>query len=264
MPNLSDYLNDTALLLRDSNNLFTSQAALIRYINQAREQVAKQSGCLRALIAGQAPFGNAANPGTAFIPGAGQPGSPLVQNFTTLVGVEKYAFGYANPFLQANNAGYKSVVDVIDLAVSWGGNRPNLNWMPWEDLQAYARSYNIGCFSYPFLWSTSGSGTKGQVWLFPVPQIAQVSNAQPGAQGEMEWDVTCLPTPIYTSDDYEALPESVTDAVAFYAAHLAFLGSQRYGMAAVMKATFNEKLGIDNTAGDRGKSDSYYFSYLDS
>lgn len=258
MPNLSDYLTDTALLLRDSNNLFTSQKTLIRYINSARDQVAKQTGCLRALIAGQSPFGNAANPGT-LIPGAGQPGSSSVQNFSTLVGVEKYHFGYANPFLKANYTGFKSVVDVIDLAVSWGGNRPSLNWMPWEDLQAYARSYNVGVFSYPFLWSTNGSGTKGQVWLFPVPQIAQVVNAQPGAQGEMEWDVSCLPTPLYTSDDYEAIPDSVADAVQFFAAHLAFLGSQRYSMAATMLALYEERLGISNVAGDRGKSDSYYW-----
>lgn len=257
---LSEYLVDTALLLRDSNYLFNSQTTLTRYINRARDQVAKQSGCLRALIAGQAPFGNSSNPGQ-LIPGGGQPGSPLVQSFTTLVGVEKYSYGYANPFLRANNAGYRSVMDIIDVAVSWGGNRPTLNYMPWDDLQAYARSYNIGVFSYPFLYSTSGSGTKGQVWLFPVPQIAQVVNAQPGAQGEMEWDVTCLPTPLYSDNDYEALPESVTDTVPFWAAHLAFLGSQRYSMAEIMKAEFNEKLSIDNTAGDRGKADAYYYGW---
>jgi hypothetical protein len=140
--------------------------------------------------------------------------------------------------------------------------------MPWEDLQAYARSYNIGVFSYPFLWSSNGSGTKGQVWLFPVPQmwpppgtVASLINQFPGGQGEMEWDVTCLPTWLASDSDYEALPESVTDAVAYFAAHLAFLGSQRFGMAAVMKTLFEEKLGIDNTAGDRGKTDAYYYGW---
>lgn len=263
---LSQYLDDTAALLRDANFLFNSQAQLTRYINLARDQVAKQSGCLRALIAGQAPFGNASNPGVG-IPGAAQPGSPAYQSFTTLTGVEKYSYGYANPFLKANNQGMRAIVDVIDVAVSWGGNRPSLNWMPWEDLQAYARSYSVGVMSYPFLWSTNGSGTKGQVWLFPVPEV-QTITASPSTnlsspQGEMNWDVTALPSYLYSDDDYEALPESVTDAVSFYAAHLAFLGSQRFGMAAIMKAEFNEKLSIDNTAGDRGKTDSYYYSYMD-
>ena len=76
--------------------------------------------------------------------------------------------------------------------------------------------------------------------------------------GEMEWDCTCLPSYLYSSDDYEALPESVTDAVPFLAAHYAFLGSQRYGMAAVMKELYNERLMISNAAGDRGKTDSFY------
>ena len=260
MATLSEYLNETSLLLRDSNYLFNSQTTLTLYINRAREQTAKQTGCLRALVAGQAPFGNSANPGQ-LIPGAGQPGSPIVQSFTTLVGVEKYSYGYINPFLKANNAGYRSTMDIVDLAVSWGGNRPVLNWMPWEDLQAYARSYNVGVFSYPFLWSTNGSGTKGQFWLFPIPQVTQPGNAQFGAAGEIEADCTCLPTALYTDSDYDALPEPFTGAVKYYAAHLAFLGSQRFGMAAIMLNLFNDHLGIDNAASDRGKSDSYYYGW---
>jgi hypothetical protein len=266
---LSEYLNDTALLLRDSNYLFNSQTVLTRYINLARDQVAKQTGCLRALVAGQAPYGNAANPynpllpnavGTS-IPGATQPGSNIMQAFTTIAGVEKYSYGYATPFLKANYQGLRAIVDVIDVAVSWGGNRPSLNWLPWEELQAYCRSYNFLVTSYPFVWSSNGSGSKGQVWLFPVPQVtAPASNFTTTAPaGEMEWDCTCLPSYLYSNNDYDALPESVTDAVPFFAAHLAFLGSQRFGMAAIMKAEFNEKLGIDNTAGDRGKTDAYYW-----
>ena len=254
---LTQYLVDVADLLRDSNYLFNSQSTLTRYINLARTQVAVQTGCIRVLIAGQAPYGNAAVPGT-LIPGAAQPGMPAVQSFTTIAGVEKYSYGYALPYLTACNAGVSGICDVIDVAVSWGGNRPSLNWIDWESLQAYARSYNFNVTSYPFCWSSNGSGTKGQVWLFPVPQITQVTNAQPGAAGEMEWDVTCLPSPLYTDSDYEALPSPFTDAVKFYAAHLAFLGSQRYGMAATMKALFNENLMLQNTSIDRGKTTSFY------
>ncbi len=259
MPNLSDYLIDTSTLLRDSNYLFNSKSSLTRFINQARDQVAKQTGCLRAVVTGQAPYGNAANP-SVFTPGAAQPGSNSFQSFTTISGVEKYSFSYATPFLKVTNAGFRSVVDVIDVAVSWGGTRPSLNWVPWEDLQAYCRSFNQGVFSYPFIWSTNGSGTKGQVWLFPVPQITALSGSQglSAPAGEMEWDTSCLPTPLYSNNDYEAIPDSVTDAVPFFAAHLAFLSSQRYGMAAVMKSLYEERLGISNVAGDRGKTSSFY------
>lgn len=262
MPNLSDYLLDTSNLLRDSNYQFNSKTNLTRYINLARDQVAKETGCIRCLVAGQSPYGNSANPGN-LIPGAGQPGSPVFQNFTTITNVEKYSYGYINPFLKANNAGVRGVVDVIDLAVSWGGNRPVLNWLPWDDLQAYARAYNYLVTSYPFLWSTSGSGSKGQIWLFPVPQMTAIATAtttSSAPQGEMEADCTCLPTYLYTNDDYEAMPDSVTDAVPFLAAHYAFLNSQRFSMAAVMKSLYEERLAISNMAGDRGKTDSYYWS----
>lgn len=260
MPTLSDYLFDTADLLRDSNFLFNSKAKLTRYINQARDQVAKQTGCLYVAITGQAPFGNSANPGTA-IPGAAQPGSPGFQRFTTITGVEKYSFGYAVPFLKANYQGLRNIIDVISVSVCWGGNTPSLNWLPWEDLEAYARSYSVGVTSYPFLWSTLGSGTKASVWLFPIPQITALAGSS-GLQapaGEMEWMATCLPSFLNSDSDYEAIPEPFTDSVKYWAAHLAFLGSQRFGMAAVMKVQFNESLGIDNTASDRGKTDSFYF-----
>jgi len=262
MPNLSDYLSDTTALLRDANYQFNSPTQLTRYVNLARDQVAKQTGCLRALVAGQAPYGNSSNPGS-LIPGAGQPGSPNFQQFCTLSGVEKYSFGYANPFLKANYQGMRSVVDVIDVGASWGGYRPVLNWLPWEDMQAYCRSIAIGMFSYPFIWSTNGSGSKGQVWLFPVPTTLATGQVLSGAtnsaeSGEFEWDCTCLPSYLYTNNDYEALPDSVTDAVPFMAAHYAFLGSQRFSMAAVMKGLYEERLEISNVAGDRGKTDSFY------
>ena len=256
MPTLSDYLFDTTNLLRDRNFLFNSQQTLTRYINQARDQVAKETGCLPVLVAGQAPFGNAAVPGSAIV-GAAQLGSPALQSFSTITGVEKYAFGYAEPFLRANNSGLRAIVDVVSVSVSWGGSRPSLNWLPWEDLQAYARSYNVGTTSYPFVWSSFGSGSKGQVWLFPVPST--VTGAFAGGQGEMEWQVTALPSPIYDNDSYEALPDSVTDAVPLFAAHLAFLGSQRYGMAATMKSLYDERLLISCVAGDRGKTASFYW-----
>jgi hypothetical protein len=253
---LTDYLKDTAALLRDANYLFNSQTQLTRYINLARQQVAQVTGCIRCHIPGQSPFGISAVPGS-FTPGAAQPGAATTQQFTTISGVEKYHFGYAKSFLQAGYEGVDSVMDVIDLTVSWGGNQPCLNWLPWEDLQAYARSYNAGVFSYPFLWSTNGSGTKGQIWLFPVPQVT--ADGTIGSAGYMEWDTTCLPSFIYSDDDYEAIPEPFIQAVKFYAAHLAFLGSQRYGMAEIMKALFYENLDIENTASDRGKTSSFYW-----
>ena len=262
---LSDYLTDTSALLRDTNYQFTSQAQMTRWINQARSQVAKVTGCLRFLVAGQSPFGGAAQPGS-MIPGGFQPGSipgnfPSTNNiapattlnsFSTIPGVEMYPFAFAQPYLQAQYQGVKAVIDVINVAVSWGGIRPTLAWMPWEDLQAYARSYNVGVTSYPFCWATNGDGENAQLWLFPIP------TQQNPASGEMEWDCFCVPTDLISDNDYDAIPSGFQGAVKYYAAKLCYLASQRQGIADYYQGLFEQHLGVDRTATNRGKVPNYY------
>ena len=148
---LSLLLNDTAALLNDQNYSFTSPSQLTRWVNRARRDCAKRTGCIRRLITGQSAFGASAQPGWA-IPGAAQPGalpnsspqaislaSGAVQNtMMTIPNVERYPYvGFFNPALQAAYAGCDAVVDSIALSINWGGvNRPTLDRMPWEDLQA--------------------------------------------------------------------------------------------------------------------------------
>lgn len=260
MYTLTDYRIETNDLLRDSGNLFFSVAQINRYINKARQEVAKRTGCIRILIPGQAPFGNSSIAGTA-IAGGAQAGVESVSTFQTISGVEKYPFSFANPYVRKWNAGVKGIIDVIDVAVSWGGIRPALSFLPWDDLQAYARSYNVGVTSYPFFWSTNGDGERAQVWLFPVPNMGvPVAQQVQGSQGEMEWDTICVPKPLYSDTDIEAIPEPFQQEVSFFAAHLALLGAQRYGAANIMLDLFNDHLGIDRVASDRGKTASYYWS----
>jgi len=245
------YLADSTALLRDSGFQFTSQARLTRWINSGRQQVAKRSGCLRALIPGQAPFGAPANPGT-ITPASGAPANNPDQGFNCWLNTERYAFAYANPFLQRGNSGYKSINDVFQVSVSWQAFRPAMQWMPWDDLQAYARAYSFLVSAYPMAWSTFGTGTSGQVWLWPPPS----------QNLEMEWDCTCLPYDLNSNDDYDAIPDSFANAVKFYAAGMAFLGSFRYGMAESMFQAFLGHLGIDQAASEGGKVTNYYFTAL--
>lgn len=250
---LGQYLLDASALLRDSNNLFTSTAQLTRWINQARREAAKFTGCIRALIAGTSPAGNSAQAGL-LIAGAGVAGLDPQTSFATIPGVEMYPYDYANPYLRAQNAGIKAIIDVLDVSVSWGSTRPTLNWMPWGDLQAYARSYNQGVTSYPFAWACQGDGTRGKVFLFPVPSVG-------GAiVGEMEWDVICIPNDLYTNDDYDAIPESFQDAIKFRAAALALTASFRFTEAQVHTSMFLEELGVDRASAKRGAVQNYYWA----
>ena len=263
--NLASYQYETLDYLRDANSQFTSTTSLNRYINHARNQVAMRSACLSVNLTGQAAFGTGAQPGYA-IPGAMVPGtlpgslannlnspgavSTPTNQFTTIPGVEMYSYGYAKPFLQAQFAGYGSVIYVSEISVSWGGIMPALNWMPFEDLQALARSVNLGVSSYPYVWSQKGIGESGQVYVFPIPTSL--------APGTMEWQCVCTPAGLYTNDDYCALPEIYQNLVPYYAAYRGFLAQGRTGMAATMRGLFEEQLTISGVASDFGHAESFY------
>ena len=245
------YLQDSSSLLRDQNNLFTSVKQLTRWINQARREAAKITGCIRVLVSGTAPAGAAATPG-AWIPGGGVPGQATQSSFQTIPSVEMYSYEYGNRFVRAQNTGVKAIIDVLDVSVSWGATRPTLNWMPWGDLQALARSYNVGVTSFPFAWACQGDGTRGKVFLFPIP-------SQGGVNGEMEWDVICIPTDLVDNDSYDAIPESFQDAIKFRAVALAMLASQRYLDAQIHTQMFLSELGVDRASAKLGAVADYYW-----
>lgn len=247
---LQTYITETSRLIRDRANLVTPRDELIDYINLARNDVCRLTACIRCLIAGNAPFGSGATPGLA-VPGGLTPGAQdtTITSFSTQPGVEHYHFGYAKPYLQAQFAGVESVIDLITVAVSWGSAaRPVMEWESFEDLQALARIYSVGVFTYPFKAATQGDGINQVLYLFPVPSQAL----------EMEWDASCLPKPLYTNSDYEAVPAPFTGAVKFKAAQYVYLASQRFGSADLMEAQFMQHLGIDRAASERGRVPSYY------
>lgn len=265
MARLSDYVYDTKALVFDNAGLFTSQTQLVRWINLARRQVAARTGCIRRLITGQSAFGAAAQPGS-FIPGGAQPGAlpnafpvgtvaqAASSPMQVIVGVERYPFrGFFNPYAAQQYAGIKGIVDVIDLAVNWGGAvRPALAWMPWEDLQAYARSYAVIMESYPYYWSVMNDGEEGEVWLFPTPSFP----------GDIEADSFCVPKDIYTDDDFDAVPDGFSNAVKYYAAMMIYNSSQRFAQAQVMQGLLAEQLGVSVVSANRGKQPNYYYSVI--
>lgn len=251
---LQNYIEELRDLLRDANGQFYSTTSLTRYINGARTQIAKITGCIRVLVPGSAPYGNQALSGEAVSGGAmsGALGSSNDQTslFNCVPGQEMYPFSGVNPLVKQLYGGVKGIVAVNDVAVSWGGIRPSLAFIPWSELQAYARSYNVGVSSYPFYWSVMNDGEAGQVWLFPFPS----------AIAEMEWDCNCVPMPLYSDADVEALPSPWKDGVKYWAARLAYLSSNRFGMAQLMKEEFKEHIGIDRVSVDPGKTPDYYWS----
>lgn len=246
---LQNYINETRDLIRDPQGLFVPENTLVNYINDARAATSLLTGCVRRLIVGQPPFGAQATPGQA-VPGGAMPGSNPASTFATIQGQERYPYiGFGNNYLNAQFRGCRGICDVISVSVSWGGAvRPSLDWMPFEDFQAYARSNQILVTNYPILFSIYNDGEAGEVWLFPVPQT----------NNEMEWDTFCTAGPIFTNDDYDVIPPPFRNGVKYYAAARAYEGSGRMGMADIMYSRFESSNVLRRGAVDRGKVPTRY------
>lgn len=262
---LSNYIQQVGMLLHDQSHLFTSEQQLVLWINESRRQCAQRTGCVRRLVAGQSAFGANSQPGS-FVPGGAQPGAlpgnvPItsglavqgaaVNALQTIPGQERYPYiGFFNPYVKATYAGVEGIIDVNSCSVNWGGSvRPTLAWMPWEDLQAYARAYATLVTSFPYYWSCYNDGETGEVWMFPAPSTA----------GDIELDAYCVPSDLYSDDDYDAIPPGFRNAIKFGAASLAYMTSKRYQDAEIMDNIFNDRIGTGAVARDRGKTPNYYY-----
>ena len=71
---LSKYLADASQMLNDSNYASHRRRLSATWVNEARTDAAKITGCIRRLITGQSAFGASAQAGQA-VPGAMQPGA---------------------------------------------------------------------------------------------------------------------------------------------------------------------------------------------
>lgn len=258
---LDFYISDAANILHDEAFLFTPEARLKRWVNLGRRELARRTGCVIRLITGQSAFGASAQAG-ALIPGGAQPGAlpgaadnaslnsfATTNTFQTITGVERYPYGFANPYLQDQYQGVSGIQDVISISASWGGSvRPSLDWLPWDVLQARARAFATLVTSYPYWWSTLDDGANGEVWLFPAPSFAM----------EMEWMTFAIPSDLNDDSDYDVIPEGFQSAIKYYVAGMAYLGKQRPMDAQIQFALFDQQIGSSRVSADRGKSPSYY------
>jgi hypothetical protein len=207
---LATYIADTQDLLNDASGQFFAVPTLIRYINRARRRVASGSGCLRIM-----PEGAKTHPNQ-----------------------EQYHFHEWTALVQAT-PGVREILAVRSLAIAIGpGNgawRPMWNRLPWTDFSARFRIWNnawVGTISYPGFYSQYGFGVGGSIFLAPIP-----SQEQP-----MTLDCSCMPFPLMTDDDPEAIPQPWCDAVAYFAAFMCMLQQQRKEDAVALMQIYQAEL----------------------
>jgi len=145
-------------------------------------------------------------------------------------GQEIYRFGDVD---LSQFPGVQSIYMVRGVSVLYSNYRYSLPFYSFTTYQAMIRQYIASQYQYvPTFGAQLGRGTGGSLYLYPPPSQAY----------QMEWDCCCLPSDLNVDQDVEALPDPWTDAVPYFAAHLAFLELQNLNTARMYNDLFDERV----------------------
>jgi hypothetical protein len=151
--------------------------------------------------------------------GSGAAATPTLTFINELnVGQEVYPFSGIN--LSAN-PGCKSVYYVRSISIIYNNYRYSLPVYAFSIYQAMIRQYPFQYQYVPTFASQFGQGTQGSFYVYPLPSQTY----------QYELDCLCLPWDLTTALDYEAIPDPWTDAVAWYACHLAMVELKNFNAA---------------------------------
>ena len=280
MATLSSYITDVQRLLHDANSVFWSTSELTDYINDARERVARDTGCLRTLQISATPISSSGNTATIWsantavstgdyifsnifiyqvtsggtlsstappYPASGStfpPSTPFTNGTATL----QYS-GPAEiiPFATLSNG---TTLDILNITLYWGNSRIPLRYLPWSNFNAQLR-YWQNYVGRPVCFSVYG---QQQIYIAPVPDQSY----------SIEIDTTILPTPLSQSapNAVDPINDPYTTPVAFYAAYKAKYKEQSYGEAEIYKQEYNKHVqAVLNSTYTRRIPDPYSSPY---
>jgi hypothetical protein len=256
MATLSSYLTEVQRLLHDANSVFWSTQELTDYINDARERVARDTGCLRTLQITATPISNTGVAATVWTAGATVTAGQFVFNNifiyeVTVSGVlsstappypaSGYTFPPSAPFTDGTAtlqySGPAEIIpygiltngttlDILNVNIYWGNSRIPLRYLPWSNFNAQLR-YWQNYVGRPVCFSVYGQNT---IYIGPVPDQAYV----------VEIDSTILPSSLSSTDPSvtDQITDPYTTPVAFYAAYKAKYKEQSYGEAEIYKQEY--------------------------
>jgi hypothetical protein len=260
MATLSSYITEVQRLLHDANSVFWSTSELTDYINDARERVARDTGCLRTLQITATPISNTGVAATIWTAGATVTAGEFVFNNifiyeVTVSGVlgstapaypsSGYTFPPSTPFTDgtatlqysgpAEIIPYATIstgttLDILNVNIYWGNSRIPLRYLPWSNFNAQLRYYQ-NSVGRPICFSVYGQNT---IYVGPVPDQAYV----------VEIDSTILPTALSlnTPNANDQIQDPYTSPVAFYAAYKAKYKEQSYGEAEIYKQEYAKQV----------------------
>jgi hypothetical protein len=260
MATLSSYITEVQRLLHDANSVFWSTSELTDYINDARERVARDTGCLRTLQITATPISSTGVPATVWTAGATVTAGQFIFNNIFIYEVvtsgvlsttappypaSGYTFPPSTPFTDgtatlqysgpAEIIPYATIatgttLDILNVNVYWGNSRIPLRYLPWSNFNAQLR-YWQNYVGRPVCFSVYGQNT---IYIGPVPDQAYV----------VEIDSTILPTALSlnASTVNDQIQDPYTTPVAFYAAYKAKYKEQSYGEAEIYKQEYAKQI----------------------
>jgi hypothetical protein len=126
--------------------------------------------------------------------------------------------------------GVSQIFAVKSISFIYMNYRYSIPVFSFSTYQAYVRIYPQQYLYVPTAAAQFGQGVAGSLYMYPIPSTFY----------QMEWDSYCLPFDLFTDDDYEAIPPPWTDAVPYFAAHLAYLGLQNLNAAQYYMALYDD------------------------
>jgi hypothetical protein len=216
---LANYITDTQDLLNDSSGQFFPLPTLTRFINKSRRRIAAVSGCIRCVP-----------PGVYTLPGQ------EIYQFRDWIALVQGVVPQAQSILACRSVSVAiGGTWLPDGRLQSGGWKPMWKRIVWTDFQARFRIYSgtfLGTITEPGWWSQFNEGPMGSIYMAPIP----------GQMAPMEVDLTLIPAPLLTDNDFDPIPYPWSDAVAYWAAVLCLMQQQRTQDATAMAQVFNAEM----------------------
>lgn len=129
--------------------------------------------------------------------------------------------------------GVESVYFIRSVSIIYSNYRYSLPQYSFSVYQAQIRQYVASQYLYvPTFCSQFGQGVSGSLFMYPPPSETY----------QLEFDCQCLPSDLEDDASVEALPDPWTDAVPYWAAHLAFLELQNGNASRMYLDLFDKRV----------------------
>ena len=178
--------------------------------------------------------------------GTGATVTPNLSFINTLnAGQEVYPFSAID---MSMFPGVGDITAVLSTTVIFSNYRYGLPKYSFTKYQFLIRNYAQQFQYTPGLCAQYGQGSSGSLYVYPLPS----------QQYQMEWDCICSPQDLIFDESVEVIPDTWSDCVEFYAAHLTFLQLQNHNSARAMLELFEKNMGIFGKAARPGQATNQY------